>query len=80
MPLDLWAPLERKENQVRMEKLELQDLQVLQADEVYLECPEFLDQRATEAFLDWTELREKWADLDPREKTEPPVLSVPKDL
>jgi len=74
VPLDLWAPLERKENQVRTEKLELPDLLVLQADEVYLECPEFLDRRATEASLDWTELREKWADLDLREKTEPPVL------
>lgn len=47
-----------------MEKLELLDLLDLQAEEVCLECPEFLDQRDTEVSLDLTALRAKWADLE----------------
>jgi len=59
-----------------MESQELLDHQVLRAREDLLECLVFLDQRATEDSLDWTELREMWVVLVKRERMDLLVLWV----
>lgn len=63
--MDRWV---RKENPDGMESQEVLDHQVHRANGVLLVCLVFLDQRATEDSLDWTELREMWVVLVKRER------------